>query len=142
MLVRRSKLVLRRDIEWGIQWGAGMAAIFSGYVIVMALIRRSAYLPNSHVHIAAMIIAYVVSGVTAGAATGWLRPINATKSGRTVIGIVAAIPAVPTMYSLFAGAPTQWRPGDWMMVLFLILFLGPLYALYSFADVKIDKPVR
>lgn len=120
---------LREDTLWGVRRGLALACLYSAYVIVMAGMQRSAQLDAYGANVYELLLIYFVGGLVGGAVIGALRPLNSTAAGGTFIGALASIPFWVGTLMLFAGVPTRWDKGDWV-VLSILVGLGAFMGLH------------
>jgi hypothetical protein len=139
------RMTVLRNIGWGMRWGARLALIFCGWILVLMLFERSLTLHLRHGHAGpglGVIVLYMIGGPFAGAIVGLLRPLLRWRLGAMATGTLAAVLLfLGVRILLFGFAP--WRTEDTILVIAGSLMLGPLTALLiGELDEEIDAAER
>lgn len=79
------------SVRWGLEWGIGMAVVFSLFVIVQSLLRGSFYYERYSISTWTIVGAYAVAGITAGIVAGVLRPMTARRAGAILLGMLVGV---------------------------------------------------
>jgi hypothetical protein len=83
---------LERNLRTGMGYGVAYAAVYSAFVLVLALVVGERLFAGSGTSLVRVVFGYVAAGVGGGLVVGLLLPLGGTKLGAALVGFVAAIP--------------------------------------------------
>jgi hypothetical protein len=118
-----------KNLRWGILSGMAFATLFSAWIILLAIVRRSWEFDSYHVSAWQIILSYFAGGIGGGAVVGLARPITRYRLGAAVVGLVAAIPVAFAVEFAMQGMPGSWPDDAWIGFYFIAGFLGPVAGL-------------
>lgn len=95
---------LERNLRTGLGYGVAYAAVYSAFVLVLALLAGERLFAGSGTSLVRVVLGYVAAGVGGGLVVGLLLPLGGTKLGAASVGFVAAIP-VFFAFGMVAGDP-------------------------------------
>ena len=126
----RPRTSLRKDLVIGLGWGLGLAAMFSAFILVMAVVRGSTvYDRYDGVTTWAVIVYYFSAGAAGGAFFGLLRPIQHRYIGKFITAYVILFLVYGGGTAVFLTASSEDPPLSsllkWWAVLCLVL--APIY---------------
>lgn len=128
---------LRRDLVFGVLWGAALACTLTTLLLLAALVSAALRIvlgvssPHAleELPLAALVLAYFVGGIAAGATLSmlWWRVEGAMQA--TFAGFFAAIPFVTAVRVALYGA-TGWSVGDLTGIYIRSLAVGSVAVLF------------
>jgi hypothetical protein len=116
------------NIKWGVLWGIRMATGFSVFVIAEYLLLGPAPFIRIGSPLHVVIAFYVVSGITAGALIGALKPFTQTRPGSIAVGILGALVVGTIIFWTKSGPPNHWTDADWGPLVFGSILYGVFFS--------------
>jgi hypothetical protein len=83
---------LRGRIRSGLVWGAGFAAVYSAYVILVGILNGGEPFEAAGTSLARVVGVYWLGGLLGGTVFGLALPLTRTRGGAAVVGVLAAFP--------------------------------------------------
>jgi hypothetical protein len=83
---------LRGRIRSGLAWGAGFAAAYSVYVILVGILNGRAPFEAAGTSLARVVGVYWLGGLLGGTVFGLALPLTRTRGGAAIVGALAAFP--------------------------------------------------
>lgn len=80
------------DVKWGAKWGLRFAFVYVAFATVQLLIGGSEVFTAKDTSYLAVVTAYILGGVAAGAVVGLLRRFAQNPIGAVTTGILASAP--------------------------------------------------
>lgn len=112
-----------KDLIWGCAWGAVLGVAYAGVGVGIVVLTWPAAIKSSWSQVPLIGLAYLGSGVLAGAVVGLLRPWVRTSLGAGIVGFLSAIPAV-TLALLTSNKFAAWSGAETFSVLVTSIILG------------------
>jgi hypothetical protein len=79
---------LRESLVWALGWTLSVATMFSAYVLIVSVARRSTWFESYQLSTWAIIGGYYLAATVAAFALALLRPLGGTRFGAYVLGAV------------------------------------------------------
>lgn len=89
----------RSNLRTGIEWGISFAAVYSGYVGLLWLIRGDVPFRAASTTVLEVVVAYCLAGLLGGALFGLLLPLGQRWLGAAFLGFVVALVLTPRIWT-------------------------------------------
>jgi hypothetical protein len=101
---------MRGNLRSGLEWGAAFAAVYSGYAVLLWLVRGAAPFRGAETTLPKVLAAYFAAGLVGGGLFGLCLPLGRTRPGAALLGLLIGVPVMYAMV-LAATPPSEWM-GD------------------------------
>jgi hypothetical protein len=78
------------NIRWGLRGGLWVAAVLSGYVVMLYVARGSAPFVANSTTLPQVLLLYAAGGLAGGILVGLLRPLTRWRAGAVFTGVLTA----------------------------------------------------
>ena len=136
MPTRRSSSSLMENLRWGVFRAAGIAALFSVYVLILAVIPSSTAFERAGVTLGQTICIYWFGAGAGGLILGACRPLLQLVIGKFITGILIMYPIIVSIELATDNGPIDGimrRAVPWAIV-FGVLYTGGLMLEHKYSQ--------